>query len=640
MLKRKAIYLLMLGAGIFCLAPLNAETKAQQDTTGFKRYTLEPIRVIARRPQEALSTLSTVNLTTDVPKVASNLKAALEDNPGLTVTVGTKDESNLRLRGFRKNEVRILVDGRPLNAGYFGNVDLQNLPLAEISEIQILKGPASSLYGSNTMGGVINIITKEPSRSQWLKIGLLAKRNNTNQAEVSLAHSFSESNFRIYAAREHTDGFVLPADFRPTAWENGAVRNHNQKTQYNFQGEYNFTVDGLHTLGLTAGVTTIDRKEIPSSIYEPSQYRLYKDWLRYQSTVMGEFILSEDAQLNSFLYFDGGQDTYQEYNDPEYQHLYINSEMRYSTFGFNPRLDWTPLDKLKLQTGYRWENQFSTRKDNGNYLDWTSHDFNLHNLFLQAGYQAKENLDLTASLGESIATGDLKDKPTGYAEPALGVYYTLADYTLLSLASGVNTAYPTLRQLYSAEKGNPNLKPQSALKTEASVNHPFTWKDLGGSISLSTYYNIVRNLIDLKDGKYDNIYQVNSYGLESGFLLQPFARLDFDFGYAFLSYSHSGDYRLTETPRNSLDLKANFTLPLQIKLTYNSLYRDCRLSQDENYNYKVLPSYWTHTLMVYKSFGRFSVKGGLENIFDTYYEEEYGYPAPGRNFSVKLEAAI
>ncbi|MDL1970325.1 MAG: TonB-dependent receptor [Candidatus Desulfofervidaceae bacterium] len=75
--------------------------------------------------------------------------------------------SAVTLRGFpEQKRTLILLDGQPLNNGYTGAVDWNSLPLENIDRIEVVKGPFSSLYGGNAMGGVINIITKTPKKRE------------------------------------------------------------------------------------------------------------------------------------------------------------------------------------------------------------------------------------------------------------------------------------------------------------------------------------------------------------------------------------------------------------------------------------------------------------------------------------------
>lgn len=190
--KYLLIFVLTLATGWNYALDSQSVVKTEQDS--LRHYTLDPVRIIGEMPAETIGSITVKKLDTAVEATPLNLKDSMQNISGVTVTVGTKDESNLRIRGFRKNEVKILVDGRPLNAGYFGGVDLQNMPVSDLKEIRILKGPVSSIYGSNTMGGVVNLISGPHSTRKWFKIGTQFQRNNTNHLELSTSHSFDNWN--------------------------------------------------------------------------------------------------------------------------------------------------------------------------------------------------------------------------------------------------------------------------------------------------------------------------------------------------------------------------------------------------------------------------------------------------------------
>jgi outer membrane receptor protein involved in Fe transport len=611
------------------------------DSLKVKRYTLETVRVIGQLPAQTIGAITVKTLDATVKPAPVSVKESLQDISGLSVTVGTKDESNLRIRGFRQNEVKILIDGRPLNAGYFGHVDLQNLPVSDIKTIQILKGPVSSLYGSNTMGGVVNLISKEPSTSKWGHLGMQFKRNNTNHLELSTAHSFEEWNYWVYAARDNTDGFILSDDFIPASSENGDVRNHLQKTQFNYQIRANRNLSPLHSLGCTAGFTAIDRKLIPRSIYGfGEEYRTFKDWQRYQTTLMDDLILSEQQNLKTMLWLDGGQDTYQSFQDEAHQNLILDSTLKYRTLGFNPRLEWQTGKNLKLNTGYRGEVVFSTRKDNANYPDWTPHYINLHNFFTQAEFQPFTQITFTTGMGLAAFGNDVRKELDMFPEPTAGVYIRHTDGSSVSIAAGMNTAYPTMQQLFSSDRGNPDLKAQYSTKYELSFLRPFIWKALSGALQCDLYYNDVQDLIDEGQDEYINIANSQTAGSEITLTLLPVSWWEVSASYALLKNPGSQDYRLTESPQNSAELSQTWHLPWEISCAFTSSYKDYRLSQDPGFAYKILPAYWTHNLALKKSWQDYSISLGLENITDTYYEEEYGFPAAGVNFNLGLTAEI
>lgn len=621
-----------------CRAEL-AKIPAKTDSLAKPHYVLPTVRVIADRPQESVGTVQLVDFPDQQGVAALNLYDGLQNISGVTNTSGTKDESNLRIRGFRKNEVKILVDGRPLNSGYFGNVDLHQLAPADIREIRILKGPGSAVYGSGTMGGVVNIITRDPDSDSWLKLSALAKRNNTNRLAITSSHRLGDFGYWIYAAREHNEGLVISRAFPGAPFENGGVRDHSRKTQYDLQTRLDYGLSPFEQLGFSAGMSYVPEKLLPSSVYA-MDYRLYKDYARSWGTLEYENVLNEFAKLSGHLYYDGGADTYRQYNDPDHEHLTTDSRMKYSTLGLNPRLEWSPDSRNTLNLGFRAESLRSTRKDNGSYLAWTPHWLNLYNVFGQWEYKFSELLSATASVAAASHHSDMKNALSLYLEPTGGIFANWNENSQTSLSVGKNTSFPTMRQLFSADRGNPDLKPQHALKAELSQRQGVKLGKTLLSNEFSVFYNDMRDLIDVYGERYENIYRVRSWGAEYSLLAAPWPWWETQIGYSCLFWRSGSDYRLTETPRNQFNLLQTWKLPARFSINYSCSYSDIRYSQDSSDNYRVLHSYWLHNVSLSKKLGKHSIAAGLENLFDSYYEMEYGYPGAGLNFFVRLEAVI
>ncbi len=630
-----------LGLLLLCLAwtawAENVVAQVPADSLGRKVYFLDTVRVVASSPGDALGAVHLLD-PGQRSSAALNLYEGLQGQTGITNTSGTRDESNLRLRGFRKNELRVMIDGRPLNGGYFGNVDLHQLATEDIGEIQVIKGPGSAVYGPGTMGGVVNIVTADPDNSHWLKLEALAKRNNSNRFTISSARSFRDFSYRVSLAREHNEGLVLPRSFTPTPFENGFVRNHSGKTQYDLQARLNFSPSAFRQTGLSAGLSHMPEKLIPSSIYA-LDVRRYLGWMHHWATLEYEEVLSEYFKLSSHLYYDGGQDRYQQFNDLAQQQLSVDSRMRYHTLGFNPRLQWD-WGEHTLDLGLRAETMHSTRKDTGNYLDWTPHWLNIYNAFGMWKYRPNDLVSATAGLGFASPQSDLNRSLSLHLEPSASLSLNWSERSESSLAWGRNSSFPTMRQLFSAENGNPELRPQHAYKFELDHRQGLRLGNILFSNRLGLFYNDVRDLIDRVGEQYQNIHQLSSWGAEYQLLFNPLPWWQSELGYSCLFWRSDSSYRLTETPRNQASLHQQWSLPWELRLFHSCSYTDVRVSQDASEVYHTLDAFWLHDLAVSREFKRVSARLGLENIFDTYYETEYGYPGPGINFFLKLGVKI
>jgi len=124
----------------------------------------EEILVVGKAPKDVpLATVSTV-VTADIEKLKPrDLSDVIRFIPGSMVTTGDKDTYNLRLRGIDAKRIALLVDGVPVYEPYFSTFDLKTVSAGGIDTLQVTKGPSSVLYGPNTLGGLVNVITKRPA---------------------------------------------------------------------------------------------------------------------------------------------------------------------------------------------------------------------------------------------------------------------------------------------------------------------------------------------------------------------------------------------------------------------------------------------------------------------------------------------
>jgi len=609
-----------------------------QDSLSIKSYTLSPVRVIADRLGSTIGNASYKSVLRGEESAPLNLKDAFQALPGVSITVGAKDESNIRIRGFRKNEVRIMIDGRPLTSGYFGNIDLNSISIQNIENLIYIKGPSSALYGTNTMGGVVNLITTSPPKDKWFKAGVLIKRNNTHHLELSSAHSFSFWDYNIYASRSHTDGFVLSNDFTPTALENGGVRNNNANTQYSYSLNTNAEIATLHNVGLSLSYSSIGIKQIASSVYE-SKHRRLKDWKRYSSSVNLDNYLADQYQLFSSFFMDAAGDTYQEFNDPNYSVLGIESAMLSHTLGNSTRLQADMANLGLANVGLRVERHLNKRRDNGFYPSWTHSEMTTYNAFWQHQKELLPRLNVFAGVGlsafELSSTPDLRS----FLEPTISVLWQGEQGMHLSIALGRNLSYPTMRQLFAHERGNPHLKPQRANKYELSAKIPLQYFARNIVSDASIFFNDVVDLIDIKDGKYQNLDNVKTYGLELGLSVNWFSGWHSKVDYSFLD-TYQSSYIICESPIHSWVVSHGIKLPWSLQAMLSSSYTGKRYSQDSGFFYHSLDSFWLHNLQISRKWGTQRVYAGIENVLDKHYEMEYGYPGAGLNFNVGIEVAM
>lgn len=137
---------------------------------------------------------------------AENLAQVLEDRPGITIEEGVAGGKTLRMSGIDGKYILVLIDGTPI-AGKFNNrMELNLIDADKIDHIEIVKGPSSALYGSDAMGGVINIITK--SYEEQFKMSAQGKAGSYQLFSGNLNLGGEKGNFGYMLNADHSRGGI------------------------------------------------------------------------------------------------------------------------------------------------------------------------------------------------------------------------------------------------------------------------------------------------------------------------------------------------------------------------------------------------------------------------------------------------
>ncbi|HSM04373.1 MAG TPA: TonB-dependent receptor [Longimicrobiales bacterium] len=118
---------------------------------------------------------------------AESAQRLLAEIPGLQSTPGTPTGSNIMIRGIGDSRVLVLIDGQPAGGALIENRDLSRLSLAGVEGVEVVKGPLSSLYGSDALGGVINVITKAPERGFRVDARFLQGTQGRQEADATVS---------------------------------------------------------------------------------------------------------------------------------------------------------------------------------------------------------------------------------------------------------------------------------------------------------------------------------------------------------------------------------------------------------------------------------------------------------------------
>jgi len=163
------------------------------------------------------------------------------------VTTGSKAESHVKIRGMDNDKSTLLLDGIPVYEPYFNLYDLRTIPTIDVERVQVTKGPSSVLYGANTMGGIVEVLTRRPQESG---LELSTRLGPTSSFNLAGSGTYVARQFalRLTASHEETDGFKykdsgitelrLNSDYRNDYFSGKFYYFPGQKSEILFQASF------------------------------------------------------------------------------------------------------------------------------------------------------------------------------------------------------------------------------------------------------------------------------------------------------------------------------------------------------------------------------------------------------------------
>jgi outer membrane receptor for ferrienterochelin and colicins len=149
---------------------------------------------------------------------ASDAAAVLTERTGIDLVGGHPTGAGVMLQGLGAERVLVLIDGQPFIGRVAGNIDLSRIPAELIERIEVVKGPQSTLYGSEAMGGVVNVITRAPDVGRWSGSGR-ATMGTEGRADVGGEGSITRGSLSALAQLGHRSVALAPG----RASESGAL---------------------------------------------------------------------------------------------------------------------------------------------------------------------------------------------------------------------------------------------------------------------------------------------------------------------------------------------------------------------------------------------------------------------------------
>lgn len=458
-------------AVLSCLAA--AGVSAQTSTIpSLEHIVVTPARM-AQAEKDVIGDITVIDRETLQNAGNDSVAEVLARQPGVQFSSngGPQTVTSVYLRGTSPQQSLVLIDGMRISSNATGSIAWNAIDPAMVERIEIVRGAASSLYGSNALGGVINIVTKKDGGdrplSGWGNIGL--GTHSTFKTSAGISGAANGWDYAFAASKAQSDGFN--ATNRHNAF--GYHPDKDGYDQHTLSGSLGYRwAPGQH-IGLTAYNGYINGDYDAGEFSHPALAITRQQ--AYTLTSTNEITPWWESMLRYGLTKDYGESRYGA--DSAAYGILQRTYTWQNTFALdqNQRLG-VILERLEERP--RASSSYTTNRRNTNSAGLTYRgDFGPHHL--------------QASLRNDNITG-YGDETTG----GLGYDFDLDSRWTIGLAANTGFRAPTFADMYSplqwGFQGNPNLKPEKSRNIEAHVQYASDTTRVG----LVAYQNKIRDLIE------------------------------------------------------------------------------------------------------------------------------------------------
>jgi len=616
--------------------PAAATTADSGDTTA-GQVPLPPVTVTATMlptPVSEVGSSVTVITSQDIEqKQERTLPEVLMDVPGLNVvqTGSPGGLTSVFIRGANSNHTKVLVDGIDVSDPSSPNnaFDFSQILASDIARVEVLRGPASGLYGSDAIGGVISITTKGGSGPPHMYGTLEGGSYNTFNQSVGLAGSTDRFSYDFDFSHYHSGATdVTPSGIIPA----GVPLNPDYYDNRTFAMKVGAKLTDYFDVGAVLRYVDTDLNTTSDDFnFTPPQPEPQQSYNRDHELFTRGFahLVSFDGRLEQTIGF-GYTGYWRNFFDPTPDAIALGNDPS-GYHGVREKLDWqglvhlVPGETLVLGAEHQIDRLNNTNPASAHVTN-------------DAGYvELQSDLDerfFNAASFRYDDNGAFGGHPTFREAPAY-----LVPETGIKLKGSVGTGFkaPTLDELHDNYpafnfSANPNLKPEESLGYDMGFEESLGNKQL--EFGSTYFHNNISNLIQANEAgtTYINIGKATTYGAENFVSYKPWEPLTLRADY---TYTMANDditrTELLERPKHKASLDAIWRASDALTLTATAIYTGkwADISRDGTPGLFATPYTLINLAGAYDLGNGLSLFARLNNLLDRHYQDPIGFQHQG-----------
>jgi len=582
--------------------------------------------------------LKDVPVTTQVIKGAKlresgpmDVSQILNELTGVAV-VENQFGTGIELGGFGADHILVLIDGMEILGRTNGQLDISQIATDQIERIEVVKGASSALYGSEAMGGIINVITKKPQKDFNILLSGDAGSYGRLNGDITLMGGVGNWRSKLFANRRKYGGNDSNNN---SLWENGS-----SYTKYN-------TGLRIDNPGILDGILRLDSR-VFFETQNLNTENIFED-------------VTDNLRLTNRLEYEGNRKTIQYKTGLEYSYFNHLYEQFVMSSGYKKSSDRT-IDNL-FKVDMTFQREISNHLMNGGIgyeyesIESDRINTNKQNSNLIFGFAQDEwhlNQKLTFLAGFRIDDHSLYGS---YLSPKFSIMFKPEPISRIRFSYGNGFKAPTFKELFLDYHilqigyniiGNPDLEPEISNSLIFDMERWHTNKYHG---RVNIFYNEIQNLIDYVSRGFNetgqhvwqtaNIYKAITKGFDIDLTYFFTRKIEFTVGYSYLdTWDVDNKSPINLRAKHKGNSKLRIQLPFDIKFNVRAQYVGERYFGEEGITDGILQESWIdeyfllHTNLNIPIIKKIGLTVGINNITDVY-DAVWG-PMPGREWYIGL----
>jgi len=530
--------------------------------------------------------------------------------------------TSLFMRGTNSNHTLVMIDGIQVNDPLNGGFDYSNLSTDNVKNIEVVRGSQSTLYGSEAIGGIINIITRKESNDLILSASAEGGSFGTFKESGNISGSSKLLNYTLSFSRIDTDGLFDNDDYSRSTFSANISTEINADTKLSFTGRISDSeggTPGKQFFSFDSNARSATTIKAGSILFNQKVSQKWHHKVIISSSA-GDIDFDNSVVVADSLPFEAE-----------------SSDLRSSISSVDWQNDYHFSPHLVITSGVEWEERQGKRESSTNFDNLTD----TRSIYLLN--HIRFNDDFNISLGVRSDDHSTFGRNNNFRLTSAYIISKSPDTeTKIRGSYGTGFRTPSINELFWPSSffgdteffvGNINLQPEESTGFDIAVEQSFSEDRL--FISVDFFKNTFTSLISFGAMGYENIDEAETQGLEFRTQANFNDQLTASGNYTYLETEDksTGD-PLLRRPKHSGGLNFNYNHESSLQLNLGITFVGERFDSDFfgfPFVFEFTPSY--KTIRVASSYNltkNVNLRLRVENLLDEEYSEVIGFPAPGR----------